>query len=82
MNLKDSKTDGTLAVGVECVAGIEARLQQGCRLGCEDCSLCMYLVFKNVGEVVPHPEPDTIVKVVNDALMKNGVIRKTIKGIK
>ena len=58
MNLKDSETIGTLAVTVECMGGVDFRIKQSCRLGCKDCSMCMYLVFLNKGDVVPFPEEE------------------------
>lgn len=58
MNVKDSETIGTLAVRVECMGGIDFRIRNGCRLGCHDCAMCLYLMFLDRGEVVPFPEED------------------------
>jgi len=52
-----SKEYGELIIPVECKGTDEMRKMQSCRLGCEDCPKCEYLIWKGDGIVYPMPEP-------------------------
>jgi len=53
--LKNSETDGTLKIPVECCGTKEFRVANECDFGKVECENCDNLVWLGMGDVTPQP---------------------------